>query len=97
MTGDFRLADYYGIKEKDSRIYLILMSPLRENIRKRSTIYHFGFEEIYPYASGYSKEHEDYLKEAQGATALLQDGNRGYRALWEHVLNVSIADLKKKL
>jgi len=52
-------------------------------------------EEIYPYASGYSKEHEDYLKEAQGATALLQDGNRGYRALWEHVLNVSIADLKK--
>ena len=43
------------------------------------------------------KEHEDYLKEAQGATALLQDGNRGYRALWEHVLNVSIADLKKKL
>ena len=25
----------------------------------------------------------------------MQDGNRGYRALWEHVLNVSIADLKK--
>ncbi|MBO5489624.1 MAG: arginine--tRNA ligase [Eubacterium sp.] len=52
-------------------------------------------EEIYPYASGYSKEHEDYLKEAQEATAKLQEGVRGYRALWEHVLNVSIADLKK--
>jgi arginyl-tRNA synthetase len=52
-------------------------------------------EEIYPYASGYSKEHEDYLKEAQDATALLQDGHRGYRALWQHILNVSIADLKK--
>lgn len=52
-------------------------------------------EEIYPYASGYSKEHEDYLKEAQQATAKLQDGVRGYRALWNHILNVSIQDLKK--
>lgn len=52
-------------------------------------------EEIYPYASGYSKEHEDYLLEAQQATAKLQDGDAGYRALWNHILNVSIADLKK--
>ncbi|MCR5691235.1 MAG: arginine--tRNA ligase, partial [Eubacterium sp.] len=52
-------------------------------------------EEIYPYASGYSKEHEDYLKDAQEATAKLQEGVPGYRALWEHVLSVSIADLKK--
>ena len=52
-------------------------------------------EEIYPYASAYSKEHEDYLKEAQQATAMLQDGHRGYRALWEHILDVSITDLKK--
>ena len=52
-------------------------------------------EEIYPYASSYSKEHEDYLKEAQDATAMLQDGKPGYRALWQHILEVSIADLKK--
>ena len=52
-------------------------------------------EEIYPYASGYSKEHEDYLQEAQQATARLQEGDTGYRALWQHILNVSIADLKK--
>lgn len=51
-------------------------------------------EEIYPYASGYSKEHEDYMEEAQEATAKLQDGHRGYRALWQHILDVSIADLK---
>ena len=51
-------------------------------------------EEIYPYASAYSKEHEDYLQQAQEATAMLQDGHAGYRALWQHVLNVSIADLK---
>lgn len=52
-------------------------------------------EEIYPYASGFSKEHEDYLHEAQQATAELQDGRRGYRALWEHIMNVSVADLKR--
>lgn len=33
-------------------------------------------EEIYPYASGYSKEHEDYKEEAQEATAQLQAGRR---------------------
>ena len=52
-------------------------------------------EEIYPYASGYSKEHEDYLVEAQEATVSLQEGVRGYRALYDHILNVSIVDLKK--
>lgn len=52
-------------------------------------------EEIYPYASGYSKEHEDYLHEAQQAIAELQDGRRGYRALWEHIMKVSVADLKR--
>lgn len=52
-------------------------------------------EEIYPYASGYSKEHEDYKAEAQEATAQLQAGRRGYLALWQHIINVSVADLKK--
>lgn len=52
-------------------------------------------EEIYPCASAYSKEHADYLLEAQEITAKLQDGHAGYRALWQHILKVSIADLKK--
>ena len=52
-------------------------------------------EEIYPYASGYSKEHEDYTEEAQTATAELQAGRRGYLALWQHIINVSVADLRK--
>lgn len=52
-------------------------------------------EEIYPYASGYSKEHEDYKEEAQTATAELQAGRKGYLALWQHIINVSVADLKK--
>lgn len=52
-------------------------------------------EEIYPYASAYSKEHEEYLSEAQEITAKLQNGHAGYRALWQHILNVSMKDLKK--
>ena len=52
-------------------------------------------EEIYPYASGYSKEHEEYKVEAQTATAELQAGRRGYLALWQHIINVSVTDLKR--
>ncbi len=52
-------------------------------------------EEIYPAASARSKEDEAYKKEALEATNELQHGNRGYHALWEHILRVSIADLKK--
>jgi arginyl-tRNA synthetase len=52
-------------------------------------------EEIYPYASGFSKEHPEYKEEAQTATAELQSGRKGYLALWQHIINVSVADLKK--
>lgn len=52
-------------------------------------------EEIYPTASAYAKEHEDYREEALHATYLLQNGYRGYRALWHHIMNVSVTDLKK--
>ena len=54
-------------------------------------------EEIYPAASKRSKEDEAYREEALEATKQLQQGNRGYRALWQHIMRVSIADLKKKL
>ena len=52
-------------------------------------------EEIYPTASAYAKEHEDYRGEALHATYLLQNGYRGYRVIWNHIMNVSVADLKK--
>lgn len=52
-------------------------------------------EEIYPYASGYSKEHEDYKEEARNNTFKLQKGDRGFTALWKHICKVSIEDLKK--
>ncbi|MBO6241093.1 MAG: arginine--tRNA ligase [Butyrivibrio sp.] len=52
-------------------------------------------EEIYPAASKKSKEDEAFKAAAMEATKLLQDGYKPYRALWHHILNVSVADLKK--
>ncbi|MDD2979106.1 MAG: arginine--tRNA ligase [Hespellia sp.] len=52
-------------------------------------------EEIYPTASSYAKEHDDYRENALQATFLLQNGHRGYRAIWKHIMNVSVTDLKK--
>ncbi|MDO4474582.1 MAG: arginine--tRNA ligase [Eubacteriales bacterium] len=52
-------------------------------------------EEIYPTASAYAKEHDEYREEALHSTYLLQNGHRGYTAVWKHIMNVSVADLKK--
>ncbi len=52
-------------------------------------------EEIYPTASGKSKEDPEYKERAMEATFKLQNGVRGYRALWNHIIRVSVADLKK--
>ena len=52
-------------------------------------------EEIYPTASRKSKEDEEYHQRALKATAELQSGRKGYRALLDHILNVSVTDLKK--
>ena len=52
-------------------------------------------EEIYPAASARSKEDEEYRNRALEATHQLQMGRRGYRALWNHILQVSVTDLKK--
>lgn len=52
-------------------------------------------EEIYPAANEYSKSHPEYKEEAKNATFLLQNGHRGYTALWNHILTVSVSDLKK--
>ena len=52
-------------------------------------------EEIYPTASGKSKEDAAYKEKAMEATFKLQSGVRGYRALWNHIIAVSVTDLKK--
>lgn len=52
-------------------------------------------ERIYPAASARSKEDEEFKEKAHKATLELQKGKPAYRALWKHILNVSVADLKK--
>ena len=52
-------------------------------------------EEIYPTASKRSKEDEPYKEAAMQATYELQHGRKGYQALLQHILNVSVTDLKR--
>lgn len=52
-------------------------------------------DEIYPAASKRSKEDEEYKRAAMQATGELQNGRRGYRALFCHILEISVSDLKK--
>lgn len=52
-------------------------------------------EEIYPTASGKSKEDPEYKEAAMQATFELQHGRKGYQALLGHILNVSVTDLKR--
>lgn len=52
-------------------------------------------EEIYPCASGKAKVDEEFAKRAHDATVMLQNKDRGYTAIWNHILKVSIEDLQK--
>ena len=52
-------------------------------------------EEIYPTASAKSKQDAVFAEKAHEATYQLQHGQPGYRALWKHIMAVSVADLKK--
>jgi len=53
-------------------------------------------EELYPAASAACKADPVRLEEARAATAELQAGRRGYRALWRHFFVVSEAGLKRE-
>ena len=52
-------------------------------------------EEIYPAASGKSKVDEAFKERAHQATLKLQKGYPPFRAIWKHIMNVSVANLKK--
>ena len=52
-------------------------------------------EEIYPFASAKSKQDPVFAKKAHEITAQLQAHQRGYYALWQRILAISVADLKQ--
>ncbi len=66
---------------------------------KESPVTMDDLNEIYPTASLAVKNDEQRMEEAREATAILQNedrvGHRGYLALWRHIVDESIKDLKK--
>jgi arginyl-tRNA synthetase len=50
---------------------------------------------LYPQASARCKEDPEAREAARIATAELQAGRPGYRALWQHFVDVSIADIRR--
>ncbi len=51
--------------------------------------------EIYPTAAGKAKVDPAYKDKAMEATLKLQNGQRGYRALWKQIMDISVANMKK--
>ena len=51
-------------------------------------------EEIYPTASK-KKSDPAFAEKAHTATYELQQGRRGYRAIWDHIMGVSLPDLRR--
>ena len=51
-------------------------------------------EEIYPTASAKKKD-PAFAEKAHIATFELQQGRRGYRAIWDHIMGVSLPDLRR--
>ncbi len=51
-------------------------------------------EEIYPTASS-KKSDPVFAEKAHTATFELQQGRRGYRAIWNHIMGVSLPDLRR--
>jgi len=52
-------------------------------------------EEIYPAASAKKKVDEQFADRAHTATFELQSGRRGYRAIWQHIMKLSVADMTR--
>ncbi len=102
VIGDVHLGDWglqmglviTGLREKNPELVYFDESYEGE-YPKEAPFTISELEEIYPAASAKSKADPEYKAKAMEATFKLQSGVRGYRALWKHILNVSVADLKK--
>jgi arginyl-tRNA synthetase len=64
---------------------------------KESPVTLEDLDEIYPLASKACKESEARLEKAKQATLDLQSGRKGYRALWQHFVDVSVEAVKQNL
>ncbi|MDR0948047.1 MAG: arginine--tRNA ligase [Lachnospiraceae bacterium] len=53
------------------------------------------FDEMYPAASARSKIDPEFRAEAMSDTLKLQEGDKGYMALWRHIMQVSVKGIKE--
>src|SRR3954467_13692397 len=62
---------------------------------KESPVTLTELEEMYPKASSASKADPARMELSRQATAELQDGRPGYRALWQHFFDISVVALRR--
>jgi arginyl-tRNA synthetase len=96
--GDWGLQMGQLISEIEHRgIALIYFDPtFKGPYPEESPVTMDDLEEIYPAASAACKADPARLEEARKATAELQSGRPGYRALWEHFFAVSRVGLERE-
>jgi len=102
VIGDAHLGDWglqmglviMGIKERQPDLVYFDESYQGE-YPKEAPFTISDLEEIYPESSARSKEDAEYKARAMEVTQKLQKGVPGYRALWRHMIDVSVPDLKK--
>ncbi len=102
MIGDVHLGDWglqmgLIIEElRDRKPELVYFDENYEGEYPAEAPFTIGeLEEIYPAASAKSKADETFKERAHQATLKLQKGYAPFRAIWKHIMTVSVADLKK--
>ena len=80
---------------RDVRIWFILIRIIRERIRRRRPLPSGSWRRFIRQPAPVPRRTRRAKNKAMDATHQLQQGRRGYLALWHHIMNVSVADLKK--
>jgi len=101
-VGDIHLGDW-GLQMGQLIAEMALRSPelpyfdpeITDGYPAESPVTVDELAEIYPAASAACKEDPDRMAAAQAATAELQSGRPGYRALWQHFVTVSQDALRR--
>jgi arginyl-tRNA synthetase len=101
VTGDVHLGDWgmpYGqlIVELEDRYPELPYFDLQrtDSYPPEPPVSIEDLQELYPIAAARAKEDESFAARARAAVVELQDGRPGYRALWQHMRNVSIEAIK---
>lgn len=104
VLADIHLGDWgtqmglliHGLQEKHPD-WVYFDAQYKEAYPKDSPVSLEDLDQLYPVMSAAAKDNEDIAKAARKAVQELQSGRRGYRALWQHFVNISVQDIKQQL